>query len=146
VRTYTDLATMEAANEAARRATNGILAAARSDQPPCAIWKLHEPEVLVPLRAYDRQRFNRGLAWDGTAVELAQHAVALVASATSLANVARGSDGDDANRMVESAEQLERDAQELTERAMGARPFQAPPPTGGTGGTSAYPRVRILPE
>ena len=41
VRTYTDLATMEAANEAARRAVNGILEASGSDAsrvqgPPAA--------------------------------------------------------------------------------------------------------------
>ena len=35
VRTYTDLATMEAANEAARRAVNGILDATGSTAPRC---------------------------------------------------------------------------------------------------------------
>jgi len=64
VRTYTDIATMEAANEAARRAVNGVLAASSSDAPVCQIWNLHEPEVLAPLRAYDRERFERGLPWD----------------------------------------------------------------------------------
>ena len=61
VRTYTDLATMEAANEAARRAVNGVLRAARADAEPCEIWNLHEPEVFVPLRAYDRVRYRQGL-------------------------------------------------------------------------------------
>jgi uncharacterized protein with NAD-binding domain and iron-sulfur cluster len=64
VRTYTDLATMEAANEAARRAVNGILHAARVDAAPCAIWNLHEPEVFAPFRAYDRVRFRAGLPWE----------------------------------------------------------------------------------
>jgi uncharacterized protein with NAD-binding domain and iron-sulfur cluster len=53
VRTYTDLATMEAANEAARRAVNGILNATRSHKPPCQIWKLREPPELAPFRAMD---------------------------------------------------------------------------------------------
>ncbi len=43
VRTYTDLATMEGANEAGRRAVNAILHAAGSDAEPCRLWKLHEP-------------------------------------------------------------------------------------------------------
>jgi uncharacterized protein with NAD-binding domain and iron-sulfur cluster len=58
VRTYTDLATMEGANEAARRAVNAILAATNSKARPCRIWKLHEPEVLAPFRALDRVRWQ----------------------------------------------------------------------------------------
>jgi uncharacterized protein with NAD-binding domain and iron-sulfur cluster len=46
VQTYTDLATMEAANEAARRAVNAILEASGSDADPCAVWKLHQPGGL----------------------------------------------------------------------------------------------------
>jgi hypothetical protein len=65
VRTFTDLATMEAANEAARRAVNGVLAAARSDAAPCSLWNLHEPELFAPFRAHDRVRYRRGLAWGG---------------------------------------------------------------------------------
>jgi len=42
VRTYTQLATMEGANEAARRAVNGILAAAGSSEPECVLWPLTE--------------------------------------------------------------------------------------------------------
>jgi uncharacterized protein with NAD-binding domain and iron-sulfur cluster len=60
VRTHTDLATMESANEAARRAVNGILAAAGSRARRCAVWPLSEPEVFVPARAYDRWRYRRG--------------------------------------------------------------------------------------
>ncbi len=77
VRTYTDLATMEAANEAARRAVNGIVRAARVDVPPCELWNLHEPEVFLPLRAHDRVRFRRGLPWDGEAVALLRSAFGL---------------------------------------------------------------------
>jgi 15-cis-phytoene desaturase len=42
VRTYTDLATMEGANEAARRAVNAILDASGSREERCEVWKLHE--------------------------------------------------------------------------------------------------------
>jgi hypothetical protein len=38
VKTETDLACMEGANEAARRAVNGVLDAADSDQPRCELW------------------------------------------------------------------------------------------------------------
>jgi uncharacterized protein with NAD-binding domain and iron-sulfur cluster len=77
VRTHTDLATMEAANEAARRATNGILAAARSKEAPCGVWPLQEPDLLLPLQAHDRQRFRRRLPWDGAAVSAAQQTLRL---------------------------------------------------------------------
>ncbi len=63
VRTNTDLATMEGANEAARRAVNGIIAASGSGAAYCKIWELHEPDVLGVLRAYDRARFAKGLPW-----------------------------------------------------------------------------------
>ena len=63
VQTYTDLATMEGANEAARRATNAILDAAGSGAKPCELWQLHEPEILMPLRAYDLVRYELGLKW-----------------------------------------------------------------------------------
>jgi len=65
VRTNTDLATMEAANEAARRAVNGIIAASGADCKNCEIWDLHEPDILFPWRAYDYSRFKKGLPWDG---------------------------------------------------------------------------------
>ena len=55
VQTYTDLATMEGANEAARRAVNAILDASRSDAERCEVWKLREPGGLpFPDRARDR--------------------------------------------------------------------------------------------
>src|SRR5262249_57329127 len=64
VRTHTDLATMEGANEAARRAVNGLLDAVKFDGPRCEIWPLHEPEILAPWRLYDAQRYESGLPWD----------------------------------------------------------------------------------
>jgi uncharacterized protein with NAD-binding domain and iron-sulfur cluster len=77
VRTYTDLATMEAANEAARRAVNGLLRASHSDAEPCQLWNLHEPEAFAPLRAYDRVRYRKGLSWDGQAMAFARAVVNL---------------------------------------------------------------------
>jgi uncharacterized protein with NAD-binding domain and iron-sulfur cluster len=61
VRTYTDLATMEGANEAARRAVNAILKRAGSAAPPCTLWPLQEPGVLAPLRWLDWVLFKLGL-------------------------------------------------------------------------------------
>jgi uncharacterized protein with NAD-binding domain and iron-sulfur cluster len=63
VRTNTDLATMEGANEAARRAVNGILAATGSDAPACQVWPLSEPLYFAPLKWLDKRRFARGQAW-----------------------------------------------------------------------------------
>jgi uncharacterized protein with NAD-binding domain and iron-sulfur cluster len=57
VRTNTDLATMEGANEAARRAVNAILAATgRRDR--CAVFEMREPAVLGPARALDALRWR----------------------------------------------------------------------------------------
>lgn len=61
VRTYTDLATMEAANEAARRAVNGILDATGSMANRCPVWPLREPRVLEPFRRLDKVRWRLGL-------------------------------------------------------------------------------------
>ncbi|MEK6326845.1 MAG: FAD-dependent oxidoreductase [Actinomycetota bacterium] len=57
VRTHTDLATMEGANEAARRAVNGILDRSGSTQPLCSVWRLSEPAILAPARTLDRLLF-----------------------------------------------------------------------------------------
>jgi uncharacterized protein with NAD-binding domain and iron-sulfur cluster len=61
VRTYTDLATMEAANEAARRATNAILAVSGVDAPPCELWPFEIPEAMRKAQVLDRVRFRMGL-------------------------------------------------------------------------------------
>ena len=65
VRTYTDLATMEAANEAARRAVNCIIDAADAKASYCQLWQLHEPFVLAPWRSHDLTRYQRRLPWNG---------------------------------------------------------------------------------
>ncbi|HUO52177.1 MAG TPA: FAD-dependent oxidoreductase [Gemmatimonadaceae bacterium] len=54
VRTFTNLATMEAANEAARRAVNAILDADGSAAPRCEIWPLYRPPELWPLIQLDK--------------------------------------------------------------------------------------------
>ncbi|HSU41344.1 MAG TPA: hypothetical protein VLJ38_17325, partial [Polyangiaceae bacterium] len=58
LKTNTNLATMEAANEAARAATNAILEATKVPEPPCRIQPLSEP--FAGLRARDAERFRRG--------------------------------------------------------------------------------------
>jgi uncharacterized protein with NAD-binding domain and iron-sulfur cluster len=78
VRTYTDLATMEAANEAARRAVNGILDAAHSDAVRCSVWNLHEPEIFAPLRELDFIRYRRKEEWDDSVVLLGKSISELV--------------------------------------------------------------------
>jgi uncharacterized protein with NAD-binding domain and iron-sulfur cluster len=56
VRTYTDLATMEAANEAARRAVNAILDSSGSDEERCEVWPLSEPGGLAFKAAREADR------------------------------------------------------------------------------------------
>jgi uncharacterized protein with NAD-binding domain and iron-sulfur cluster len=60
VRTHTDLATMEGANEAARRSVNAILDSSGSSEPRCEVWPLREPALFAPARALDRLRFELG--------------------------------------------------------------------------------------
>lgn len=60
VRTGTDLACMEAANEAARRATNALLDRVESPAPRAAIWSLTEPAVFRRFKEWDRLLFDRG--------------------------------------------------------------------------------------
>lgn len=63
VRTYTDLATMEGANEAARRAVNGIIVASGSKARLCEVWPFDEPRFFAPLKWIDQRRFDSGLPW-----------------------------------------------------------------------------------
>jgi 15-cis-phytoene desaturase len=58
VRTFTDVACMEAANEAARRAVNCLLVATGSSAPPAQLWPLQEPAFLKPIQEIDRIRFK----------------------------------------------------------------------------------------
>ncbi|MCZ8524046.1 MULTISPECIES: hydroxysqualene dehydroxylase [Paenibacillus] len=66
VKTNTDLATMEGANEAARRAVNEILQRTASDARPCRIWDMYDFDFLALQRHHDKKRFEKGLPWDGS--------------------------------------------------------------------------------
>jgi len=68
VQTNTDLATMEGANEAARRAVNGILAESNSTAQLCQVWQFNEPAIFAPLKALDEALFNLGLPHPGFSV------------------------------------------------------------------------------
>jgi 15-cis-phytoene desaturase len=61
VKTFTDVACMEAANEAARRAVNALLDRVGSTAPRASIWPLAEPDFFAPMIEYDRLRFRLGL-------------------------------------------------------------------------------------
>jgi uncharacterized protein with NAD-binding domain and iron-sulfur cluster len=65
VQTNSDLACMEAANEAARRAVNGILDASDSSAAHCRIWDMGMPGLLALWRRHDEKRFEQGLPWNG---------------------------------------------------------------------------------
>lgn len=65
VRTNTDLATMEGANEAARRAVNAILEKTDSKSPLCKVWPLTEPALFLPVKSWDKVRFRHGKPFTG---------------------------------------------------------------------------------
>jgi uncharacterized protein with NAD-binding domain and iron-sulfur cluster len=65
VHTYSDLACMEGANEAARRATNAILEREGSAAQRANVWPLEEPDFFAPMRDYDRLRWKLGLPHAG---------------------------------------------------------------------------------
>ena len=75
VRTNTDLATMEGANEAGRRAVNAILAAAGSSAEPCGVWTFPEPDIFDPLKAIDEWLFKLGLPHPGLKIMKAMKAI-----------------------------------------------------------------------
>ncbi len=65
VKTYTDVACMEAANEAARRAVNALLDRVGSTASRASVWPLTEPDYFEPLIEYDCLRFRLGLPHAG---------------------------------------------------------------------------------
>ena len=75
VRTHTDLATMEGANEAARRAVNGLLDAVKFDGPRCDVWPLHEARGPRTMAAARRRAIEAGLPWDDSLMQVAAHAM-----------------------------------------------------------------------
>ncbi|MBX3158258.1 MAG: FAD-dependent oxidoreductase [Deltaproteobacteria bacterium] len=60
VRTHTDLASMEGANEAARRAVNAILARTGSGARPAGVWPLAEPDGFEPWKRLDDRLYHGG--------------------------------------------------------------------------------------
>ena len=68
VRTNTQLATMEGANEAARRAVNCIIAASGSCAPLCKIYRLPIPWPFKLSRLCDEFRYQEGRAWRASKV------------------------------------------------------------------------------
>ena len=61
VRTHTDIATMESANEAARRAVNGVLEHSGRSAARCEVWPLEEPAAFAAPQALDRKCLKLGL-------------------------------------------------------------------------------------
>jgi uncharacterized protein with NAD-binding domain and iron-sulfur cluster len=59
VRTYINVTTMEGANEAARRAVNGLLDAAGSHEPRAPVWDLYHASEFEAWKALDRERWRR---------------------------------------------------------------------------------------
>jgi uncharacterized protein with NAD-binding domain and iron-sulfur cluster len=78
VKTNTDLATMEGANEAARRAVNAIILDSGAKQKLCKLWDLHEPGLLAPFRWADQIRYRKGLPWHHRKNSSASFMVALI--------------------------------------------------------------------
>lgn len=63
VRSSTNLATMEGANEAARKAVNHILAVSNVKRGQCKVWELEEPYWLLYYKWLDYKRFKKGQDW-----------------------------------------------------------------------------------
>ncbi|QLG49985.1 hydroxysqualene dehydroxylase [Natrinema halophilum] len=61
VRTNADLASMESANEAGRRAANAVLERHGISGPRVQIWEFQEPTVFEPLKRQDRLRYRLGI-------------------------------------------------------------------------------------
>lgn len=59
--TDVDLATMEGANESARRAVNVLLDADGSKAERCRIWTLYRSPEMEPLKRVDEVRYQLGL-------------------------------------------------------------------------------------
>lgn len=60
VRTNSDLASMESANEGGRRAANAIIRKSDVRTSYCSVWKLEEPAIFKPFKAQDAVRYRLG--------------------------------------------------------------------------------------
>ncbi|MBK7372167.1 MAG: FAD-dependent oxidoreductase [Saprospiraceae bacterium] len=63
VRTNTNLACMETANESARRAVNCIIDASGTGKPYAKVWKLRSWKMLMPYKWWDKKRYTKGLPY-----------------------------------------------------------------------------------
>jgi uncharacterized protein with NAD-binding domain and iron-sulfur cluster len=88
VRTFTSVATMEAANEAARRAVNGIIQHSGHRASLCRLWNVTEPDFAFIFRLEDHYRYMRGLPWKGPS-PLARRLTEVVARGGRITKVAR---------------------------------------------------------
>jgi uncharacterized protein with NAD-binding domain and iron-sulfur cluster len=70
IKTNTDLATMEGANEAARRAVNAILDLMGAPQRRCKIFQFDEPAPLAPFKFIDNRLFKLGFPHPSDFVDL----------------------------------------------------------------------------
>ncbi|WP_254762622.1 hydroxysqualene dehydroxylase [Natrinema marinum] len=69
VRTNADLASMESANEAGRRAANAVLERRGVSGSTARIWELAEPAVFEPFKRQDRVRYRLGLPHPGAVTQ-----------------------------------------------------------------------------
>lgn len=65
VRTRADLASMESADEAGRRAANAVIDRAGGRVGPCELYEYPEPAAFAPLRRQDAIRYRLGLPHPG---------------------------------------------------------------------------------
>jgi uncharacterized protein with NAD-binding domain and iron-sulfur cluster len=99
VRTGTDLASMEGANEAGRRAVNAILQRDASTAPRAQIWPLQEPTEFRYAKAIDRWLYKHGRrhAFELLGIRNAARAANWLRRLEKLAGFARVDDWFDAN-------------------------------------------------
>jgi len=80
VHTNSDLASMESANEAGRRAANAILGRRHSSPSRARVWELDEPAVFDPFKRQDRFRYRLGLPHPGEVTQSARSLTRRLAS------------------------------------------------------------------
>lgn len=111
VRTRTDLACMEGANESARHAVNGLLDALGAKDERCETFdpREKEPAALEYLQQMDDYRFKRGLPWGG--VSLGDWMVRAGWAADSVGDVLLADDkADESTRPLEPTDGTRNDA------------------------------------
>jgi uncharacterized protein with NAD-binding domain and iron-sulfur cluster len=77
VQTNSDLASMESANEAGRRAANAIIQRHGIGEP-ARIWELDEPALFAPFKRQDRLRYRLGLPHPAEVTQSVRSAVTRV--------------------------------------------------------------------